>query len=185
MCVIGRLGEWVWAQWDELRHAAAVIGAVLCVCVQPRFWTRAVRKAFALQLLSVGVEPLWFVGAVAMFVGISVEALLARANEMMGELQNVTTNLNVAVKNVQNGTSRLPEITDAVADETKDLPGLVRQTQASMRELERLVEAMQKTWLLRKYVNKTNPPPLNPLSEPVSPLEKPVNVSHSPRDSAR
>jgi phospholipid/cholesterol/gamma-HCH transport system substrate-binding protein len=113
------------------------------------------------------------------------QTLLARANEMMGELQDVTTNLNVAVNNIANGTTRLPEITDSVADGTKNLPGLVRQTQASMRELERLVEAMQKTWLLRKYVNHTNPPPLNPLSEPVSPLEKPVNVFHSPRDPAR
>ena len=83
----------------------------------------------------------------------------------MSELQGVVTNLNVAVKNVQNGTARLPEITDAVANEAKDLPGLVLQTQTSMRELERLIEAMQRHWLLRKYVNKTNPPPLRPLSE--------------------
>ena len=68
----GRLGGRVWAQWDELRHAAAVIGTVLCVCVQPRHWVRPVRKAFVLQVLSIGVEPLWFVGAVAVFVGISV-----------------------------------------------------------------------------------------------------------------
>ena len=88
--------------------------------------------------------------------------LLARANDVMSELQGVTTNLNVAVKNIQNGTARLPEITDTVANETKDLPGLVRQTQVSMREVERLVEAMQKTWLVRKYVNHTNPPPLPP-----------------------
>ena len=72
MRMMGRLGEWVWAQWDELRHTAAVIGTVLCVCVQPRFWVRTVRKAFALQVLSIGVEPLWFVGALAVFVGISV-----------------------------------------------------------------------------------------------------------------
>ena len=103
--------------------------------------------------------------------------LLARANETMSELQGVVTNLNVAA-------AHLPEITGAVADEAKDLPGLVRQTQASMRELERLVEAMQKTWLLRKYVNQTNPPPLKPLSEPVPPVEKPMKVLHSPRDSA-
>ncbi len=102
--------------------------------------------------------------------------LLARANEVMGELQGVATNLNVAVKNIQNGTTRLPEITDAVADEAKDLPGLVRQTQVSMREMERLVEAMQKTWLLRKYVNPTNPPPLNPLSELVVPETKPTKA---------
>ena len=30
------------------------------------------RKAFALQVLSIGVEPLWFVSALAVFVGISV-----------------------------------------------------------------------------------------------------------------
>jgi phospholipid/cholesterol/gamma-HCH transport system substrate-binding protein len=90
--------------------------------------------------------------------------LLARANDVMSKLQGITTNLNVAVNNIQDGTARLPEITDTVANETKDLPGLVRQTQVSMREVERLVEAMQKTWLVRKYVNQTNPPPLRPYS---------------------
>src|SRR6185312_5629452 len=55
--------------------------------------------------------------------------LLARANQTMTELRGVVTNLNSAVKNVQTGTERLPEITEAVANETKDLPGLVRQTQ--------------------------------------------------------
>jgi len=72
MPLAARLGAGVWAQWDELRHAAAVIGTVLYTCVQPRYWMRAARKAFARQVLSIGVEPLWFVGAVAVFVGISV-----------------------------------------------------------------------------------------------------------------
>jgi hypothetical protein len=84
----------------------------------------------------------------------------------MSELRGVVTNLNAAVEIVQNGTVRLREITGAVADEAKDLPGLVQQTQSSMRELEWLIEAMQRLWLVRKYVNETNPPPLNPLSEP-------------------
>jgi phospholipid/cholesterol/gamma-HCH transport system substrate-binding protein len=90
------------------------------------------------------------------------QALLNRANVAVAELQTMETNLNVAVTNVQNGTARLPEITDAMANEAKDLPGLVKQTQVSMRELERLIEAMQRNWLVRKYVNKTNPPPLRP-----------------------
>lgn len=67
-----RLGEMVWAQWDELRHAAALIGTALCVGAQPRYWVRPVRKAFVRQVLAIGVEPLWFVGAVAGFVGVSV-----------------------------------------------------------------------------------------------------------------
>jgi phospholipid/cholesterol/gamma-HCH transport system substrate-binding protein len=105
------------------------------------------------------------------------QKLLARANEAMSELQGVVTNLNVAA-------ARLPEITDAVADEAKDLPGLVRQTQASMRELERLVEALQRHWLLRKYVNQTNPPPSRPLSETAVPEKKLLKSLHSPKDSA-
>jgi phospholipid/cholesterol/gamma-HCH transport system substrate-binding protein len=111
------------------------------------------------------------------------QTLLARANEAMSELQGVVTNLNVAVKHVQDGTERLPEITGAVANEARDLPGLVQQTQTSMRELERLIEAMQRHWLLRKYVNKTNPPPPHPLSETAVPERKPVKVLRSPGDS--
>ncbi len=113
------------------------------------------------------------------------QQLLARANAVLGELQDMATNLNVAVRNVQSGTARLPEITDAVANEAKSLPGLVRQTQASMREVERLVEAMQRHWLLRKYVNLTNPPPVRPLPETVVAEKKPVKALSSPKDAAR
>jgi len=101
------------------------------------------------------------------------QRLSLRANEAMGELQEMETNLAVAVKNVQNGSARLPEITDAMANEAKDLPGLVAQTQTSMRELERLIEALQRNWLVRKYVNKTNPPPLRPWPETVVAARKP------------
>jgi hypothetical protein len=102
----------------------------------------------------------------------------------MSELQGVVTNLNAAVKNVQNGTARLPEITGAVADEAKDLPGLVQQTQTSMRELERLIEAMQRHWLLRKYVNPTNPPPTRPSPASKESNQKPGKALLSPKNSA-
>jgi len=113
------------------------------------------------------------------------QKLLARANEAMSELHGVVTNLNVAVKNIQNGTVRLPEITDALANEAKDLPGLVQQTQISMRELERLIEAMQRHWLVRKYVNKTNPPPLRPLPGVEEPARKPFPPLRSPKGATR
>lgn len=89
-----------------------------------------------------------------------VQGLVAQANGTLGRLRGMMTNLDAAALNVRNGTARLPAITDAVANEARDLPGLVQQTQVSMRELERLIEAMQRHWLLRKYVNLTNPPPL-------------------------
>jgi phospholipid/cholesterol/gamma-HCH transport system substrate-binding protein len=111
------------------------------------------------------------------------QKLLTRANEAMSELRGVVTNLNAAVATVQKGTVRLPEITDAVANEAKDLPGLVQQTQTSMRELERLIEALERHWLLRKYVNKTNPPPARPLPESEEPARQPFKPLRSPKDS--
>jgi phospholipid/cholesterol/gamma-HCH transport system substrate-binding protein len=113
------------------------------------------------------------------------QQILARADEAMGGLEGVVTNVNLAVENVRKGTARLPEITGAVADETKDLPGLVGQTQTSMREMERLMEAMQRTWLLRKYVNKTNPPPAHLFLETAVPERAAGRALTSPRASAR
>jgi phospholipid/cholesterol/gamma-HCH transport system permease protein len=66
------VGGFARAQWDDLRHAAAVIGTVLGTSVRPRTWARGVRKAFGRQVLAVGVEPVGFVCAVGIFVGISV-----------------------------------------------------------------------------------------------------------------
>ena len=86
------------------------------------------------------------------------QTLLAQANQTMTVFQGVMTNLDIAVLNVQKGTVRLPEINDAVADTAKSLPDLVRQMQTSAREMERLIEAMERHWLIRKYVNQTNPP---------------------------
>ena len=141
-----------------------------------------------LENLAAGVEQgKGTVGKLLTDTALSDEAqrALSRANQTMSELQGVVTNLNAAVKNVQNGTARLPEITDAAADEAKSLPGLVQQTQTSMRELERLIEAMQRHWLLRKYVNKTNPPPLRPTPDSDEPARKPIKALRSPRDSSK
>jgi len=102
------------------------------------------------------------------------EALLAKANQTMSELQGAATNLTVAA-------AQLPGITGAVAGEAKDLPGLVQQTQISMRELERLIEAAQQNWLIRKHVNKTNPPPTHPL--PATPVRADKPTSQSPKTS--
>ena len=75
--VMGRLGAGVWAQWDEVRQAAALIGTVLWVCVRPRYWRRTGRNLFARQVLAIGVEPLGFVCGVAVFVGITVVVQLS------------------------------------------------------------------------------------------------------------
>jgi len=144
--------------------------------------------AVRLEKMTAGVEAgQGTVGKLITDTALADEAqkLLARANEAMSELRGVVTNLNVAAENVQSGTARLPEITDAVADKAKDLPGLVQQTQTSMRELERVIEAMQRHWLLRKYVNHTNPPSGQPLLPSSESLRKPAKEFQSPKNAAK
>lgn len=70
--LVARLGAGVWSHWDDLRYAAAVIGTVLGVAVRPWAWASPVRKALSRQVVAIGVGPIWFVAALALFVGISV-----------------------------------------------------------------------------------------------------------------
>ena len=69
---VGNLGAEVWVRWGELRHIAAIIGTMLGCMVRPGCWRHAVRVAFVRQILAIGVEPLWFVGALGVFAGVSV-----------------------------------------------------------------------------------------------------------------
>ncbi len=103
----------------------------------------------------------------------------------MDNLQVTLKQLRNASGNLESASTNLPAISDALGNEAKDLPGLVLQTQTSMRELERLIEAMQRHWLLRKHVNKTNPPPPRPLAVNGVPEKKPMKPTPPTRDSKR
>jgi len=114
-----------------------------------------------------------------------LNALLANANRAVDELQVTLKNLQTASGNLQLASTNLPAISDAVGKEAKELPGLVLQTQTSMRELERLIEAMQRHWLLRKFVNWTNPLPLRPLPPSQEPQKPPAKRFRSPKESTQ
>lgn len=77
MRAIRHFGRSIWSQFEELRHAAAVVGTVLGLSFLPRYWGPTARNLFARQVLAVGVEPLGFVCVVAAFVGMSVVVQLA------------------------------------------------------------------------------------------------------------
>ncbi len=85
--LVGRLGGWVWAQWDEMRYAAAVIGTVLFASLQPKHWVRVVRRALARQVVNIGVESVGFVLALALLVGIAVVVQLAFWTGEVGQSQ--------------------------------------------------------------------------------------------------
>src|SRR5207237_9610219 len=89
MHAIRKLGEMVWPQWYELRHAAAVLGTTLFLSAQPRRWRRTVRAAFARQLLFSGVESVRFIVVVAVLVGISVVVQLDVWTGKLGQSQTL------------------------------------------------------------------------------------------------
>jgi phospholipid/cholesterol/gamma-HCH transport system permease protein len=79
LCVrmLAGMGGFVRGHWVETRHAAAVIGTALYTGLRPRYWARSARTAFSRQVMAIGIEPLLFVGALAVFVGISVVVQLS------------------------------------------------------------------------------------------------------------
>ncbi len=90
------------------------------------------------------------------------------ANDLKGILDKVNDSLDevkLIVEDVKKATSQLPPVAEKVADEANDLPGLVLQTQETIREAERLIEGIQKHWLIRSYVPQPAPSSTIPSSE--------------------
>jgi phospholipid/cholesterol/gamma-HCH transport system substrate-binding protein len=110
-----------------------------------------------------------------------LEALLVQATDSLDNLQLTLTNLQSVSANLQAASTNLPAISHALGNEAKDLPGLLLQTQTSMREVELLVEAMQRHWLVRKYMIRTN----TPAASGDGSVGKPATVLRSPRHSAQ
>lgn len=75
--MVASVGGFARTHWDDLRHSAAVMGTVLYTSFRPRYWTRATLHLFARQVRVIGVEPLVFVFALAVFVGISIVVQLS------------------------------------------------------------------------------------------------------------
>jgi phospholipid/cholesterol/gamma-HCH transport system substrate-binding protein len=77
------------------------------------------------------------------------------ANDLKGILDKVNESLDEVkriVADVQRTTAQLPPMAQKVGSEMDDLPGLVLQTQETIRESERLIEGIQRHWLIRNYV---------------------------------
>lgn len=83
---------------------------------------------------------------------LSNTALLDETRQVAVRANKSIDELNVILKNLEKGSARVPEITDKLSGEARDLPGTVLQAQKTLHEMERLVEALQRHWLVRKYV---------------------------------
>ena len=79
-----------------------------------------------------------------------LKTILDKGNVSMDQLQDILKDVHLA------GTD-LSVVSEALAIEAKDLPGLVLQTQQTLHELERLIEGIERHWLIRKYIEHREP----------------------------
>jgi phospholipid/cholesterol/gamma-HCH transport system substrate-binding protein len=89
-----------------------------------------------------------------------LKTFLDKGNVSMDQLQAI-------LKDVQVVGTHLSAVSEALASEAKDLPGLVLQTQQTLYELERLIEGIEKVWPIRSHIERRQPNTRIPPSEVV------------------
>lgn len=89
-----------------------------------------------------------------------LQTLLDKGNASMDQLKAI-------LKDVQVAGTHLSAVSEALAVEAKDLPGMVLQTQQTLYELERLIEGIEKVWPIRSHIEQRQPDTRIPPSEVV------------------
>ncbi len=74
-----------------------------------------------------------------------VEDIVAQVRDLMGKVNAMAADLQTVV-------AKLPPMADTVAGEVDNLPVVVGDSQALMRETTTLLDGLQKHWFLRKYM---------------------------------
>ena len=95
---------------------------------------------------------------------------ILRDPSMANELRQITVKINESLaevrsilEDVKQTTAKMPQTAESVSEEVDNLPGLVLQTQKTLMETERLIEGIQRHWLMRKYIEQA------PASERIPP----------------
>lgn len=103
------------------------------------------------------------------------EQMAEMMQQMVKQLQDTIAQVQEILGDVREVTAELPDMAKTVGGEMQDVPGTVAQTKETIREAERLIEGLQRHWLLRKYIPQTEPTALIP-SYDVRIHSKPVSA---------
>lgn len=87
---------------------------------------------------------------------------ILRDPQMANDLKGILDKVNAALDDLKKTTAQLPAMAEKVGGELDDLPGLVSQTQETIREAERLIEGIQRHWLIRGNIPQPQPGALIP-----------------------
>jgi ABC-type transporter Mla subunit MlaD len=74
--------------------------------------------------------------------------------EMLAQTRQTMEQIQVVLKQIEAVTAQLPKTVDGVQRTVDALPGLILQTEESLRQAQRLTEAAQRSWLVRPYMDQ-------------------------------
>ncbi len=72
--------------------------------------------------------------------------------DIITKIRESTERLQRIADDASRAASKLPAMSETIAGEVEDVPGLVLQSRETLRETQRLIEALQRHWLIRAYV---------------------------------
>jgi ABC-type transporter Mla subunit MlaD len=103
-------------------------------------------------------------GGTAKTAGDQANALLARLNDgekglpaALADLRSLLADLRPIVTDLGKAVAMLPEMAATARNEVRGLPGMVERSQVLLGELEKVVLAAQRHWLLRGYIEPAPP----------------------------
>jgi len=76
---------------------------------------------------------------------------------LLDTTRDALTELQLTLKDVRKTTEKLPSIVEGASQTVQTLPGVVLQLQETLRQVQILVEGVQKSWLVRSYIDKSEP----------------------------
>ncbi|HAL92369.1 MAG TPA: hypothetical protein DCM68_05020 [Verrucomicrobia bacterium] len=79
-------------------------------------------------------------------------AMAKDVENIVSQVQALMTKINAMATELQTVVAKLPPMADTVGGEVDNLPVVVGETQALMRETTTLLDGLQKHWFLRKYM---------------------------------
>ena len=74
--------------------------------------------------------------------------------EIIDSLKVLTIQLQAMANDGAKAISTLPSMAEDISGELKDARGMVLQSREALRETQRLLEALQKHWLISGYVDQ-------------------------------
>jgi ABC-type transporter Mla subunit MlaD len=84
---------------------------------------------------------------------------------MAERLQGIMASIEASLADVKTIMGDLEESAGIVKDEMQDMPGVVLQTRQTMQETEKLITAIQKSWLVRGNIEQPAATTLIPTTE--------------------